>query len=97
MLVTTRKYLSREGLSEISDIAASPVAPGRFSISVVDYERILELLELTANKMGSFSTPPKHLVEAVSKDSPSGIYNFKGTTRYEYQRTKHGARWRETF
>jgi len=48
MLVTTRKYLSSAGLSEISDIAASKILPGRFSISVVEYDRILEMLALSA-------------------------------------------------
>jgi hypothetical protein len=90
MLVTTRKYLSPEGLSEISDIIASPVAPGLFRIDIADYDRILEMLELTVSKMGSFSAPPSHLVEAEIKNGPMGIFENDGIFNYQYKRDENG-------
>jgi hypothetical protein len=87
ILVTTRKYLSPPGLSEIDAIKASPVAPGIFTIKTMHYDEILSMLDLSAAKLGGFTSPPLSVIDSykptLEDESPELIFRYRGTFDYK--------------
>lgn len=63
VIVTTRNYMSKDALREIDNIRGSPLAPGLFRIDPLVHGNLLEMLSLSARKLGEAPLLPEKIVE----------------------------------